>query len=273
MKGFDELIDVIEDVARGEYSNAVLEYTRPEHPDEVQRLAEAVGMMMVKVEAREMHLTQLVEELQEANARIKENAAKTVIGMARALGTRDAYTKGHAERVAAYAERLARRIGLDEEAVYSIHLGGMLHDVGKIGFSDAIFSNTDTKPSAEMTEKIRQHPVHGACIVAPLDYLGGALEVVRFHHERMDGKGYPDGLEGDSIPLPARIVAVADCFDAITTTRSYQKAKPAHEGCATLRKLADSGGLDPALVELFIQDIEERGLENTEPPSSPLVSG
>jgi len=251
-EGRDRLLRVIKEIAAGNYSNEIIELTGPGYDPEVRELAEAVGMMMVKIEAREFHLEQL-------NEQIRNDTLNTVTAVAHALGARDTYTEGHGERVSMYAERLARRLGLDEHEVERIRLAGMLHDIGKIGFSDLIFSNEDTDISKDMLLEIRSHPQWGYDILRNLTFLGPALEYVYAHHERLDGNGYPRGLCEDQIPLGARILAVADCFDAMTTDRSYQKGKTPQEAFAILGKIAGSS-LDPDIVDAFIDEIEDNGM-------------
>lgn len=247
------LMRIIQQIAAGKYSDEIIELTGPEYPPNVQELAEAVAMMMVKIEAREQHLEQVLE-------RIKENSLKTVTSIAMALGRRDEYTEGHGERVGAYSERLARRMGLAEADVEDIRVAGILHDIGKIGFSDRMFCNEDTSMNEAMMLEIRSHPQWGYDILSGLDYLGPVLDYVYAHHERLDGQGYPRGLEGDQIPLGARILAVADCFDAMTTDRPYQRGRPPQVALSILGTMAESGALDPALVEIFMEEIEENGM-------------
>jgi HD-GYP domain-containing protein (c-di-GMP phosphodiesterase class II) len=247
------LMRIIQQIAAGNYSDEIMELTGPEYPANVQELAEAVGMMMVKIEAREFHLEQLLE-------RIKENSLKTVTSIAVALGRRDEYTEGHGERVGVYSERLARRMGLSTQDVEDVRVAGILHDIGKIGFSDRMFCGEDTAMSEAMMLEIRSHPQWGHDILSGLDYLGPVLDYVYAHHERLDGRGYPRGLEADQIPMGARILAVADCFDAMTTDRPYQRGRPAEEALSILGSMAESGALDPDAVEAFMEDIEEHGM-------------
>ncbi|MUM78566.1 HD domain-containing protein [Pseudodesulfovibrio sp. F-1] len=252
LKGQNRLVAAIKSVAAGNYSNDIMELTGPDYPPEVRELAEAVGLMMVRIEAREFHLEQLM-------ATIRTNSLGAVTAVVNALGARDAYTEGHGERVAVYAERLARRLGLDEEEVERVRVAGMLHDIGKIGFSDLVFSNEDTGMNEEMLLEIRSHPQWGYDILKNLDFLGPALDYVHAHHERMDGRGYPRGLCADEIPLGARVLAVADCFDAMTTDRPYQRGRTPQAALAILGSLAGEA-LDPAVVEAFIVEIEDNGM-------------
>ncbi|QGY39224.1 HD domain-containing protein [Pseudodesulfovibrio cashew] len=252
-KGQERLLRAIKDVAAGNYSQEILELTGPQYPDDVRELAEAVSLMMVRIEAREQHLEML-------NDRIKANTLNTVTAVAGALGARDAYTEGHGERVGAYAERLAVRLGLPEDETEHIRMAGILHDIGKIGFSDQIFSSDGTAFNQDMLLEIRSHPRWGYDILCNLDFLGPVLDYVYCHHERMDGRGYPRGLCGDEIPLGGRVLAVADCFDAMTTNRPYQRGRTPGEAFRILGELAGNA-LDAELVDAFIDEIESGGME------------
>ncbi|MDQ1334044.1 MAG: hypothetical protein QG552_994 [Thermodesulfobacteriota bacterium] len=258
------LIQIIQAVARGHYSNDVMAFTRPGHSEMIQRVAEAMGMMMVRVEAREVRLEELIAQLQDLNALLRKNITQTVIAVANALGARDRYTEGHALRVSVYAERLARRIGLPEEDVEQIRVGGMLHDIGKIGFSDRMFSSGDFKNCDGILEEIRKHPDIGVDILKQLTFLGPVVDYVHYHHESLDGSGYPVGLTGDEIPLGARIISVADCFDAVTTDRSYRQGRSLEEAFAILRELSGKR-LSSELVEAFIEEIREGGMISEAP--------
>jgi HD-GYP domain-containing protein (c-di-GMP phosphodiesterase class II) len=145
-----------------------------------------------------------------------------VQALAEALELKDPYTRGHSVRVSQYSSIVARALQLDDEVVRQIELGGHVHDIGKIGVREAVLNKTE-KLTDEEYEHIMIHPLVGWRILAPL--LGDApiaLNIVRSHHERMDGRGVPDGLSGDAIPLEARIVAVADAIDAMTSGRPYR---------------------------------------------------
>lgn len=247
------LIGILKEIANGNYSNDVMFLTRPSCPPHIREIAEAVGMMMVKLEAREFALEQL-------NEQIKANTLKTVAAIAGAMAARDTYTQGHGTRVAAYAVRLARRAGMDGTRVRDIEIAGMLHDIGKIGFTDKVFNNEDVIPSPEILGEIRQHPRGGFEILKDLDFLGPVLDYILCHHEHLDGTGYPDGLPGERIPMGARVLSVADCFDAMTTDRPYQKGKSVDEAFEILDRLKGHQ-LDPVLVELFREEILENGVE------------
>jgi len=161
MQPVARLIEIIEEIAKGNYSNDVMSLTTEDNPEFVRNIAEAMGMMMVKVEAREYELEEMVERLRELNRQIKENTIKTVSAMAHALAARDAYTEGHTARVGELARRMARHMGLDEETVESVRLGGILHDIGKIGFPDPLFQAHGGHNPPEMVKVIVRHPDWG----------------------------------------------------------------------------------------------------------------
>ena len=176
-----------------------------------------------------------------------------------ALGSEDRYTQEHARRVALYAMRLSRRIGLSAKQTDQIGIGGLLHDVGKIGLSKRIFNNKTQQLGKEMREEMQQHPHVGATFLESVGILTPVLDYVHCHHERIDGSGYPRGLKADKIPLGAKIISVADCFDAITTDRPYQNRKNCRQAFHILRQLGGSS-LDASLVETFIEEVEENGV-------------
>jgi putative nucleotidyltransferase with HDIG domain len=181
-----------------------------------------------------------------------------------ALKTKDQYTEGHARRVALYAMRLAHRLGLPSEEIRNIGIGGLLHDIGKIGLSDRIFSNQTDQLAGELLAEVRRHPDIGVSLLKGIDSLLPVLDYIHYHHERMDGSGYPFGLKSDDIPLGARIISVVDCFDAITTDRPYQKRKTCAEAFVILRRMANHE-LCPDLVKAFVADIEENGMIDEDP--------
>jgi len=235
LRQLDRLIEVITDVAGGRYSGDIMDLTRPDVEEPVRTIAEAMGLMMVKVEAREFHLAELIQQLEEVNRNIRRNTIATVSTMAKALAARDAYTQGHAERVGRIAGMLATEIGLDAGETERVELAGLLHDIGKIGFPDSLFLPHEGDNPREVVKEITRHPTTGAEILKGLEFLGPALAFIRYHHERPDGRGYPEHLKGDDVPLGARIIAVADAFDAITTDRPYQKARTYAEALAILK--------------------------------------
>lgn len=184
--------------------------------------------------------------------------------MAAALGRRDTYTHAHAQRVASYSRRLAIKARLGGEIVHDITLGGMLHDLGKLALSDDIFSHKQAALSQEMIGEVRSHPLIGAALLRHIHCNANISNAVLLHHERIDGSGYPFGLHGNEIPLGAKIVSIADCFDAITTDRPYQRRKTCRHAFAILDEMSGAC-LDEDLVTLLIEEIQTNGMEPVMP--------
>ena len=190
------------------------------------------------------------DDLRKTCRRLEHTFLHSLLALANALEARDHYTRGHSERVALWAQRLARAAGLPDAVADTIGKAGLLHDLGKIGVPEIVLKKAGPLTEVEWSI-MRQHPVTGARILAPLEFFGEGAVVVRHHHERQDGSGYPDGLTGDAIPIGARIVAVADVYDALRSDRPYRTALSHEETVARMR--AESGRtLDPLLTELFI---------------------
>jgi putative two-component system response regulator len=173
-----------------------------------------------------------------------------VFAFARAVEAKSPYTQGHAERVTDYALTLATRVGITPAEHEILGQGAILHDVGKIWVPDRILDKPGPL-TAEEFALIMQHPVQGVRIVEPLNSVRDAIPLIRWHHERPDGKGYPDGLAGDAIPLLVRILSVADVYDALASARPYRPALDHNHCLAELRRIAAGGGLDPELVRAF----------------------
>ena len=236
MKELNRLLEIMAHIAAGRYSDDVMELTGSGVAEPVRTIAEAMGLMMVKLEAREYHLEMLIKELEEMNERVRHSTIATVTSMAKALAARDAYTQGHAERVGQIAGLIAVEIGMTEEEADLTELAGLLHDIGKIGFPDYLFLPHEGDNPKEIVREITRHPTTGAEILKDLDFLGAALSYIRCHHERPDGRGYPQSLKSADIPLGAKIIAVADGFDAITTDRPYQKGQTYDEALSILKQ-------------------------------------
>jgi len=172
-----------------------------------------------------------------------------------AVEAKDPYSRGHSERVGRYAEKIAQRLNLPEEAREILRDAARLHDIGKIGIEDKILKK-EGKLSLEEKEVIRKHPIIGENILRPLKSFSRLLEPIRHHHEFLDGSGYPDGLKEGQIPLITRILTVADIFDALTTERPYRKALSYQEAKKELKILADEGKIDRKVVEALFEIID-----------------
>jgi putative two-component system response regulator len=179
-----------------------------------------------------------------------DSAESVIMSLALTVEARDPYTRGHCQRLAAYALLLGSRIGASEEQMSALHRGGYLHDVGKIGIPDSILFKPERLTRGEY-EAVKRHTIIGDRLCGDLRALALVRPIVRHHHERLDGSGYPDGLKGDAVPLLAQIIAIVDEFDAITTTRPYRAAKSAEFAFEELKADARAGLLNRDLVEIF----------------------
>jgi hypothetical protein len=188
----------------------------------------------------------------------------TVGALCQAVETKDFYTRGHSDRVSRGSVMIAREIGMRGDRVEAIRYAGMLHDVGKLGVPTMVLQKTG-KLTEEEYAAIQLHPMRGLDIVREIGFLDEALAGIMHHHERIDGRGYPMGLAGDEIPEFARVLAVADAFDSMTSTRSYRGARPTDEAIAELRKWAGTQ-FDPAFVDAFVAAIKRDGWQRPEPP-------
>ena len=194
----------------------------------------------------------------------------TMAALCQAVETKDFYTRGHSERVSRGATILARQIGMGAERVEAIRYAGMLHDVGKLGVPTKVLQKTGPLTEEELAA-IQLHPMRGLEIVRQIGFLTEALDGIMHHHERMDGKGYPMGLAGDEIPEFARVIAVADAFDSMTSTRSYRGARSVEEAVAELRKCSGMQ-FDPVLVDAFIAALSQEHWESEAAAQSPSAT-
>jgi len=168
-----------------------------------------------------------------------------------AIEARDPYTRGHSARVTALAEAVARALGWSDERLASLRVGGPLHDIGKLTVSDQVLSKEGRLDPGEL-EEIREHPKTGARILFRMRAFREALPYVLYHHERWDGKGYPSGKAGDAIPLEARVLAIADAFDAMTSDRPYRRALTHKQAVAEVERCAGTQ-FDPEIARVFLE--------------------
>jgi putative two-component system response regulator len=184
------------------------------------------------------------------------DSAETIIrSLALTIEARDERTEGHCQRLAGYATTLGTALGLPAETQSALEKGGFLHDVGKIGIPDAVLLKPARLTSEEM-EVMRGHTTIGERLCGDLRSLAAVRPIVRWHHERLDGSGYPDGLRGEAIPLTAQIIGIVDTFDAVTTTRPYRPARSLAQGCEELLEDARCGRFDADLVNEFIRLVD-----------------
>src|SRR5450755_1725240 len=185
-----------------------------------------------------------------------ERAESVLFTLARSIEGKDPYTHGHCERLSDYSARLGEHLGLVEDEITALRRAGVVHDVGKIAVPDAILLKPGKLTELEW-ELMREHPVVGERICAPLKSFRLVLPVIRHHHEKLDGSGYPDGLSGEAIPLTARILQLADVYDALTTNRPYRTAVSSEEALSMMNQEAISGWWDRELFSTFQQMIRE----------------
>ncbi|AFM43335.1 putative domain HDIG-containing protein [Desulfosporosinus acidiphilus SJ4] len=192
---------------------------------------------------------------------MRKNHLETVGALVQALEAKDIYTGGHSERVGKLAVSIAEAIKMTEDKIEFLKYAALLHDVGKIGISDVILNKEGELLESEW-DVIRSHPVIGQTIIENIKFMFDIGKVIRHHHERYDGKGYPDGIRGEAVPLEARIIAVADTYDAMTSDRSYRPGKSHDEAIEELKRVSGSQ-LDPKMVEIFCELIEHKNNDLT----------
>jgi putative nucleotidyltransferase with HDIG domain len=190
---------------------------------------------------------ELVQGLTAAEADTRAAYLGAIRALAATLDARDPYTAGHSERVSALSVLIGRQMGLGATELDVLRLGALLHDIGKIGLTDAILRKPGPLTAEEYAE-LKRHPAQGARILRQVPFLAPHIPIVELHHERPDGRGYPFGLRGDEIPVAARIVHVADAFDAITSARAYRPARGPAEAIAEIQRCSGTE-FDPVSVE------------------------
>jgi len=225
-------------------------HVKPEHVEAFENLATLAGVAI-----QEEHLRVDLEDL----------FMSVIVSLTMALEAKDPYTEGHSVRVAAYSEAIGKQLGLPADTLDLIHRSCLLHDIGKIAVDETILAKKGRLNRMER-EKMDMHVLIGEDILRPIALLHPLLPGVRHHHEQFDGRGYPDGLKGEEIPIEARIMAVADAFDAMTSSRPYREALPEEEALSELRRAAGAQ-FDPRVVAAFeqIYPAVKRTLENLRP--------
>ncbi len=259
------------EVAVGCLGMGAMDYlTKPFHLDEVRaRVGQALEKRRLILDNRD-YQERLEERVAAQARRLEELFLAGIQSLVEALELKDPYTRGHSVRVSRYSTVVARALSLEVDAVSQIELGGHVHDIGKIGVRETVL-NKDGPLTAEEYEHIMTHPVLGWRVLAPLfGEAPLALNIVRSHHERYDGRGVPDGLCGEAIPLEARIAAVADAFDAMTSGRPYRGAAMSVEQALAELQLHAGSQFDPAVVATFARCVADGALD-VSPGDQPLV--
>ncbi len=277
LTGYTEMDVAVDAINRGEIYRLI---TKPwnddelratirqafDHSDlknEIKRLNQVTREQNFKLQDMNRNLEGKVrdrtKQVAEKHQELRTAYIQTIRALAEAVDAKDAYTRGHSERVGVYASKITRAMGYQKEFIERVYIAGLLHDVGKIGVRDAVITKPDRLTPEEYAE-IKQHPTIGAKILEPVDFLADVAPCVRHHHEWYDGsdRGYPDRLSGDAIPLPSRIILVADTVEAMTSDRPYRKALPLDVVYTELAKYSGSQ-FDPACVSAFLRLLEREG--------------
>jgi putative nucleotidyltransferase with HDIG domain len=277
LTGYTEMDVAVDAINRGEIYRLI---TKPwiddelratirqafDHSDlknEIKRLNQVTREQNFKLHDMNRNLEGKVRErtkqLAEKHQELRTAYVQTIRALAEAVDAKDAYTRGHSERVGVYASKIAREMNFQKEFIERVYIAGLLHDVGKIGVRDYVITKPD-RLTPEEYEEIKQHPSIGAKILEPVDFLSDVAPCVRHHHEWYDGsdRGYPDRLRGDSIPLPSRIILVADTVEAMTSDRPYREALPLDVVYTELTKYAGSQ-FDPTCVDAFLRLLKREG--------------
>ena len=277
LTGYTEMNVAVDAINRGEIYRLI---TKPwnddelratirqafDHSDlknEIKRLNQVTREQNFKLQDMNRNLEGKVRErtkqLAEKHPELRTAYVQTIRALAEAVDAKDAYTRGHSERVGVYASKIAREMGFQKDFIERVYIAGLLHDVGKIGVRDSVITKPD-RLTPEEYDEIKQHPAIGAKILEPVDFLSDVTPCVRHHHEWYDGsdRGYPDRLRGDAIPLPSRIILVADTVEAMTSDRPYRKALPLDIVYTELTKYSGSQ-FDPTCVDAFLRVLQREG--------------
>jgi len=277
LTGFTEIKVAVDAINRGEIYRLITKpwnddelratirqaFEQADLKDEIKRLNRVTREQNFKLQDMNRNLEDMVRErtkqLANKHQELRTAYVQTVGALAEAVDAKDAYTRGHSERVGVYASKIAREMGFAKEFIERVYIAGLLHDVGKIGIRDAVITKP-AKLTVEEYAEIQQHPAIGAKILEPVDFLADIAPCVRHHHEWYDGStlGYPDRLRGDAIPLPSRIILVADTVEAMTSDRPYRKALPIENVVSELQKFSGSQ-FDPACTEAFLRLLDREG--------------
>jgi HD-GYP domain-containing protein (c-di-GMP phosphodiesterase class II) len=220
--------------------------------NEIGDLADNFNVMSTAIELS-------IEQLKKAAYENNQLFINSIRMLAAAIDAKDPYTRGHSERVARYSIAIGKNLTLPDKEIRNLRISALLHDVGKIGIDDRILRKPGALNDDEF-EVMKQHPAKGAAIMSGVAQLIDIIPGMKYHHEKWSGGGYPDGLQGEQIPMQARIVSIADTFDAMTTNRPYQKAM---ELVYVVEKIRSFGGtrFDPRVVDAFVQAVKRGDIQ------------
>jgi putative nucleotidyltransferase with HDIG domain len=277
LTGYTEINVAVDAINRGEIYRLI---TKPWNDDELRAtIRQAFDHADLKAEIRRLNqvsreqnfklqdmnrnlegkVRDRTKQLAEKHQQLRTAYVQTIRALAEAVDAKDAYTRGHSERVGVYASKIAREMNFAKDFIERVYIAGLLHDVGKIGVRDAVITKPDRLTAEEYLE-IKAHPEIGAKILEPVDFLKDVAPCVRHHHEWYDGsnRGYPDRLRGDQIPLPSRIILVADTVEAMTSDRPYRKALTLEAVVSEVHKYSGSQ-FDPKVTQSFLTLLEREG--------------
>ncbi|MBI2803879.1 MAG: response regulator [Planctomycetes bacterium] len=230
-------------------------FLKPVHIDEFHHALQATWYHQLIRRQTQQQRKRLETIVHRQTHRLRHTFFSAITSLVRTLEARDAYTSGHSLRVRKFAVRLAKYIGLDEHNMKRLSLAAKLHDIGKVGLAEGIL-NKPAKLSADEFDRVKEHPVIGERILRPIVRNRVVLAAIRGHHERFDGAGYPDGLRGEEIPFLARIITIADCYDAMTSSRAYRGAMSPDAALGILHA-GHGTQFDPHLVPPFLRMMRE----------------
>ena len=277
LTGYTEMKVAVDAINRGEIYRLI---TKPwnddelratlrqafDHADlkaEIKRLNQVTREQNFKLQDMNRNLEGKVrdrtKQLAEKHQQLRTAYVQTIRALSEAVDAKDAYTRGHSERVGVYASKIAREMNFPKDVIERVYIAGLLHDVGKIGVRDAVITKPERLTPEEYIE-IKAHPEIGFRILEPVEFLRDVAPCVRHHHEWFDGsdRGYPDRLRGDRIPLPSRIILVADTVEAMTSDRPYRKALSLEAVISEIHKYTGTQ-FDPKVTEPFLRLIEREG--------------
>jgi putative two-component system response regulator len=226
-------------------------FVKPIKLDEFRHALQATLKSCRQKRARERDRRRLERIANRRTAQLRHTFLCAIASLARTLEARDPYTSGHSRRVRQYSLRLADALGVDAQLRKQLSLAAMLHDIGKVGVPEAVLNKPGALTSEEL-DLVREHPVIGERILSPIIRNQTILAAIRGHHERFDGGGYPDGLRGEAIPYLARLITVADCYDALTSSRAYRGAMPPAKALEIIRAGVGTQ-FDPPIAETFLR--------------------